>query len=156
MLSDVTEVYMVFIHLYYKKVQPKNPQMQHRPPCSREVFRHWWVTIIKTPKVRKMTKATLFDSFYASHHNETMNYVADCADCPCCPFLILINKLMRELDIRERRGGVCWTKTLCFTSRKTVANTRTTQLWLAWQVCAEAGIQKQQKSSITTCDVTAR
>ncbi len=63
-LSDVTEVYMY-------------PQMQHHPPRSREVFRHWWVTIIKTPKVRKMTKATLFDSFYASYHNKTVNYVAD-------------------------------------------------------------------------------
>lgn len=33
-----------------------------------------------------MTKATLFDSFYASHHYETLNYVVDCADSPCCPF----------------------------------------------------------------------
>lgn len=52
-----------------------------------------------------MTKATLFDSFYASYHNETVNYVADCADRPRCPFLKLINTLIRELDIRERRGG---------------------------------------------------
>lgn len=97
--------YICYIHLYYKKVQPINPQMQHHPLCSSEVFRHWWVTIIKTPKVRKMTKATLFDSFYASHHNETVNYVADCADRPYCSFLKLINTLSRELDIRERRGG---------------------------------------------------
>lgn len=28
-----------------------------------------------------MNKATLFDSFYVSYHNETKNYVAD---RPCC------------------------------------------------------------------------
>ena len=78
--------------------------MQHHPPCSREVFRHWWVTIIKTPKVRKMTQASLFDSFYASHQNERVSYVADFADCPCCHFQF-INKLIRELDVRERRRG---------------------------------------------------
>lgn len=88
--------------------------MQHHPPCSREVFRHWWVTIIKTPKVRKMTKATLFDSFYASYRNETVNYVADCADRPVCPFLKLINKHIRELDIRETGGGVRWRKHVPF------------------------------------------
>lgn len=48
-----------------------------------------------------MTKATLFDSFYASRHNETVNYVADCADRPVCPFLKLINE-----HIRETGGGV--------------------------------------------------
>lgn len=31
-----------------------------------------------------MTKATLIDSCYASYHNETVNYVADCADRPFC------------------------------------------------------------------------
>ncbi len=102
--------YMFLYSCNIKKIQPKNPQMQHHPPCSREVFRHWWVTIIKTPKARKMTKATLIDSFYASYLDETLNYVADCADRPCCPFVTLINKLTRELDIRERRGGVCWRK----------------------------------------------
>lgn len=87
--------------------------MQRHPPCSREVFRHWWVTIIKTPKVRKMTKATLFDSFYASRHNETVNYVADCADRPVCPFLKLINK-----HIRETGGGVRWRKHVPFHLKK--------------------------------------
>ncbi|KAI9522689.1 hypothetical protein NQZ68_033787 [Dissostichus eleginoides] len=29
--------------------------------------------------------------------------MTDCADRPYCPFLI--NKLLKELDIRERRGG---------------------------------------------------
>lgn len=79
--------------------------MQHHPPCSRGVFRHWGVTTIKTPKVRKMTKATLCNSFYASYHNETMSYVADCAECPYFPTLKLINKPIRDLNIRKRSGG---------------------------------------------------
>lgn len=112
-LSDVTEVYMFLYICIIKKVQPINPQMQHHPPCSRDVFRHWWVTIIKTPKVRKMTKATLFDSFYASDPDKTVNYVADCADRPYCPCLKLINKLSKELDIREWRGG-CAEEKYCF------------------------------------------
>lgn len=109
---------MLLYNCNIKKVQPKNPQMQHHPSCSREVFRHWWVTIIKTPKVRKMTKATLFDSFYASYHDETLNYVADCADHPCCPFLKLINKLIQSWTLGRGDGGVCWRNILFFISRK--------------------------------------
>lgn len=53
-------------------------------------------------------------------------------------------------------GGVP-KKNIEFILRETVANTRKIQLQLAWQICFEMGIQKQQKSNITTCDdVTAR
>lgn len=97
--------------------------MQHHPPCSREVFRHWCVTIIKTPKVRKMTKATLFDSFYASCHNETVNYVADCADRPVCPVLKLINKHIRELEFRETRWGGALKKTYSISSQEKLSQT---------------------------------
>lgn len=84
-------IYCMFLYIcIIKKVQPINPQIQHHLPWSREVFRHWWVTIIKTPKVREMTKATLFDSFYIiiiiiiiiMKLNELC-----CADRPCCPSL---------------------------------------------------------------------
>lgn len=161
MFRDTVRCYWsiyVFIHLYYKKVQPINPQMQHHPPCSREIFRHWWVTIIKTPKVRKMTKATLFDSFYVSYHNETVNYVADCADRPYCPFLKLINKLLRELDIRERRGG-CAEEKYCVSFKKNCRkhqnNPITTGLTgLCWNMHFFFFFKKE--SNITTCDVTAR
>lgn len=140
----------VLIYLYYKKVKPKNP------PCSREVFRHWWVTIIKTPKVRKMTQASLFDSFYASHQNERVNYVADFADRPCCHFQTHQQAHKRAGCQGEEMGGVP-KKNIEFILRETVANTRKIQLQLAWQICFEMGIQKQQKSNITTCDdVTAR
>lgn len=121
----VTEVYMLLYNCNIKKVQPKNPQMQHHPSCSREVFRHWWVTIIKTPKVRKMTKATL--SWFILCFIPWWNTELCCRLCrpPLLPLPQINQQAHSELDIRERRGeekrgegGVCWRKILCFISRK--------------------------------------
>lgn len=94
--------------------------------------------------VREMTKATLFDSYSVSHQNETMSFVADCADSPCCPFLKLINEPFRELgnqeEEREGRGGVG--DIVFHFQEKTAANTQTIQFPLARQVCVQTGIQK--------------
>lgn len=91
-----------------------------------------------------MTKATLFDSYSVSHQNETMSFVADCADSPCCPFLKLINEPFRELENQEEEkegtGGVG--DIVFHIQEKTAANTQTIQFPLAWQVCAQTGIQK--------------
>lgn len=78
-----------------------------------------------------MTKATLFDSFYASFHNETLNYVADCADQPFCPFLKPTNKLITELDIREETEG-CAGQFKRFIQRKTVGKKTPEQFNYNW------------------------
>lgn len=79
-----------------------------------------------------MTKATLFDSFYASHRKETVNYVVDCADHR--PLLPLPQTNQQAHDqtaghLGEERRGVC--VCVCFILRKTVTNTRKIQLQLA-------------------------
>lgn len=141
--SDVTEVYMC-------------PRMQHHPPRSREVFRHWWVTIIKTPKVRKMTKATLFLIHFM------LRIILKQWCCRLCrPPLLPLPQTNQQAPQRAghqaEERGVCWRKILCFIFKKNCWKyIRTIQLPLAWQVCVETGILKQEKSNITTCDVTAR
>lgn len=77
-----------------------------------------------------MTQASLFDSFYASHQNERVNYVADFADRPCCHFQTHQQAHKRAGCQGEEMGGVP-KKNIEFILRETVANTRKIQLQLA-------------------------
>lgn len=106
-----------------------------------------------------MTKATLFDSFYASFHNETVNCVADCADLPFCPFLELIHKLLRELHIQggqrgTGRGGA--EEKYCVSFKKNCCKHQNNPITTGMTGLFVFKHAIKKKSNITTCDVTAR
>lgn len=133
-VSCYLSIYVLYIFII-KKVQPKTSVMQHHIQCSSEVFRHWWVTIIKTPKVSgKWLRPPFFDSY--SVPPQIGNNESCCRLCTQ-PLLPLPQSNQRALRRAEKsRGGTGGQKglweILCSIFRKTVANSWIIQLPLAW------------------------
>lgn len=90
-----------------------------------------------------MTKATLIDSFYASYHNEMMNFVADCADHPYHH---------SPQTNQEREVVVLSRKEILFPFKQN-GWLKTSEFQLAIHACVKRLLQNYV---ITICDVTSQ